>query len=57
MFETEQELTEQVASPKDKAPLYEEPLKEMDAISVDIEAMGAYVGISSFVREEVRLYI
>jgi hypothetical protein len=29
----------------------------MDAISVDIEAMGAYVGISSFVREEVRLYI
>jgi uncharacterized protein YbaR (Trm112 family) len=41
MFEMEQELMEQVASPEDKVPLHDEPLKEMDAISADMEAMKA----------------
>jgi hypothetical protein len=41
MFEMEQELTEQVASPQDEVPRHEEQLKEMDAISADMEPMRA----------------
>jgi uncharacterized protein YbaR (Trm112 family) len=37
----EQDFMEQVASPEDRVPLYDEPLKEMDAISADMEAMMA----------------
>jgi hypothetical protein len=41
LFEMEQQFTEQVASPKDKVPLHEEPLKEMDVILADMEDMRA----------------
>jgi hypothetical protein len=37
-----QEFMQQVASPEDRLPLHKkEPLKEMDAISADMEAMKA----------------
>jgi chromosome segregation ATPase len=39
LFEIEQDFMEQVMSPQDQVPLYEEQLKEMDAISADIEAI------------------
>jgi hypothetical protein len=38
----EQQFTEQVASPKDKLPLHDEPLKEMDSISAD---KGSHEGV------------
>ena len=41
LFELEQGLMEQVMSPHDEGPLYEEQLKEMDAILADIEALRA----------------
>jgi hypothetical protein len=39
LFEIEQDFMEQVMSPQDQVPLYEEQLKEMEAISADIEAI------------------
>jgi hypothetical protein len=41
LFELEQDFMEQVMSPQDKVSIYEEQLKEMDAIAADIEAMRA----------------